>query len=136
VIKFKARLVAKGYVQQQGVDFKDVFAPVARADRIRAPLACIGCPGGVASASHGRQVGILERRPTRGSHVRAATTPGCVVDGKEDMVLRLDKALYELRLAPRAVYARGHGSSRLLVGVYVDDLRSPNSRSRCVPNFR
>lgn len=62
--------------------------------------------------------------------------PGCVVDGKEDMVLRLDKALYELRLAPRAVYARGHGSSRLLVGVYVDDLRSPNSRSRCVPNFR
>lgn len=98
--------MAKGYVQQQGVDFKDVFAPVARADRIRAPLACIGCPGGVASASHGRQVGILERRPTRGSHVRAATTPGCVVDGKEDMVLRLDKALYELRLAPRCLRPR------------------------------
>jgi hypothetical protein len=32
--------------------------------------------------------------------------PGCVVDGKEDMVLRLDKALYELRLAPRCLRPR------------------------------
>ena len=30
VMKHKARLVAKGYVQKQGVDFEEVFAPVAR----------------------------------------------------------------------------------------------------------
>ena len=30
VIKHKARLVAKGYAQVQGVDFEEVFAPVAR----------------------------------------------------------------------------------------------------------
>ena len=32
VIKHKARLVAKGYVQQQGINFEEVFAPVARLD--------------------------------------------------------------------------------------------------------
>jgi hypothetical protein len=39
VVKHKARLVAKGYVQQQGVDFEEVFAPVARLDTIRMILA-------------------------------------------------------------------------------------------------
>ena len=33
--KLKARLVAKGYVQQYGVDFEEVFAPVARLETIR-----------------------------------------------------------------------------------------------------
>lgn len=39
VDKFKARLVAKGYAQQQGVDYNEVFAPVARWDTIRMILA-------------------------------------------------------------------------------------------------
>src|SRR6185436_10151133 len=30
VVKHKARLVARGFVQQEGVDFDDAFAPVAR----------------------------------------------------------------------------------------------------------
>ena len=69
---------------------------------------------------------------------------GFVVAGKERKVLRLIKALYGLRQAPRAwyakldaslaslgflcstsehaVYTRGKNSHRLIVGVYVDDL--------------
>ena len=39
VIKHKARLVAKGYVQQEGIDFDEVFAPVARLDTVRVILA-------------------------------------------------------------------------------------------------
>ena len=39
VIKHKARLVAKGYVQRQGINFEEVFAPVARLDTVRVILA-------------------------------------------------------------------------------------------------
>jgi len=39
VDKFKVRLVAKGYAQQQGINYNEVFAPVARWDTIRMVLA-------------------------------------------------------------------------------------------------
>ncbi|XP_062213685.1 uncharacterized mitochondrial protein AtMg00820-like [Phragmites australis] len=39
VIKPKARLVAKGYVQRQGINFEEVFAPMARLDTVRVILA-------------------------------------------------------------------------------------------------
>lgn len=76
--------------------------------------------------------------------VYVAQPPGYVITGKEHHVLRLNKALYGLRQAPRAwyakldetlstlgfkrsplehvVYRRGDAHSYLLVGVYVDDL--------------
>ncbi|KAD2804663.1 hypothetical protein E3N88_38040 [Mikania micrantha] len=39
VVKYKARLVAKGNVQQLGIDFEVVFAPVAKIETIRLMLA-------------------------------------------------------------------------------------------------
>jgi hypothetical protein len=35
IVKHKARLVAKGYAQKAGIDFDEVFAPVARLDSVR-----------------------------------------------------------------------------------------------------
>jgi len=83
---------------------------------------------------------------------------GFVVEGQEHKVLWLTKALYGLRQAPRAwnakldqtlrvlgltnsdsehaVYTRGHGSSRLLVGVYVDDLVITGSDATEIGNFK
>ncbi|KAK2974849.1 hypothetical protein RJ640_027900 [Escallonia rubra] len=37
--KHKARLVAKGYPQLSGIDYNEIFAPAARLDTIRAPVA-------------------------------------------------------------------------------------------------
>lgn len=39
VIKHKARLLAKGYVQREGIDFEEVFAPIARLNTVRVILA-------------------------------------------------------------------------------------------------
>ena len=39
VVKHKARLVVKGYAQRRGVDFDEVFAPVARMEIVRVLLA-------------------------------------------------------------------------------------------------
>jgi hypothetical protein len=39
VVKLKARLVVKGFVQKQGVDFEEVFAPMARMESVRLILA-------------------------------------------------------------------------------------------------
>jgi hypothetical protein len=43
VIRNKARLVCKGYAQQEGIDFEETFAPVARLEAIRMFLALSSC---------------------------------------------------------------------------------------------
>jgi hypothetical protein len=39
VVKYKVRLVVKGYAQRRGIDYDEVFAPVARLDTIRLLIA-------------------------------------------------------------------------------------------------
>ena len=41
IVKYKARLVAKGYAQKQGVDYDEVYAPVARIETMRILLALV-----------------------------------------------------------------------------------------------
>jgi hypothetical protein len=67
IVKHKAHLVARGFVQQEGIDFDDTFAPVARMESVRLLFAlasiratplCVGCLGRLTCSSHGRQVGV------------------------------------------------------------------------------
>jgi hypothetical protein len=55
IVKHKARLVARGFLQQEGIDFDDAFAPMARMESVRLLLSSLG---GLACSSHGCQVGV------------------------------------------------------------------------------
>jgi hypothetical protein len=141
IVKHKARLVAKGYVQGPGIDFEEVFAPVARLESVRMLSAV--------AAHEGWEVHHMDAKSAflngeLQEEVYVVQPVGFVVKGAEHKVLKLKKALYGLRQAPRAwnvkldscllslcyqkskaehgVYVRGTGEAKLVVGVYVDDL--------------
>ncbi|CAM8953275.1 unnamed protein product [Rhodiola kirilowii] len=99
VEKYKARLVSKAYKQRYGIDYDEVFAPVARVDTIRL-LTAIAAQNqwkiyqmDVKSAFLN---GYLEEE------VYIDQPPGYVQRGHEDKVYKLKKALYGLKQAPRA----------------------------------
>ena len=141
VVKHKAPLVARGFVQQEGVDFDDAFAPVARMESVRLILALAAQEGW---RVHHMDVKSAFLNGNLREEVYVHQPPRFAIPGKEGKVLRLFKALYGLRQAPRAwnakldstlkgmgfeqspheaaIYRRGNGGTTLLVGVYVDDL--------------
>ena len=45
VVRNKARLVAQGYSQQEGIDYEETFAPVARLEAIQIFLAFAASKG-------------------------------------------------------------------------------------------
>src|SRR5438132_3655898 len=98
-MRHKARLVAKGYVQRQGVDFDEVFVLVARLESVRLLLAMAAQEGWII---HHMDVKSAFLNGELSEEVYVAQPPGFIEEGAEDKVLRLDKALYGLRQAPRA----------------------------------
>ncbi|KAL0363825.1 UNVERIFIED_CONTAM: Retrovirus-related Pol polyprotein from transposon TNT 1-94 [Sesamum angustifolium] len=99
VDKFKARLVVKGYAQKYGIDYTEVFAPVARMETVRLVIALATQKGwavyqlDVKSAFlHGELVeDVFVEQPC-----------GYIQKGKEEKVYKLKKALYGLKQALRA----------------------------------
>ncbi|KAK3133143.1 hypothetical protein QOZ80_6AG0532910 [Eleusine coracana subsp. coracana] len=155
IVKHKARLVARGFVQQEGIDFDDAFAPVARMESVRLLLALAAQEGWCV---HHMDVKSAFLNGDLKEEVYVHQPPGFVIPGKEDKVLRLRKALYGLRQAPRAwnakldstlkgmgfeqspheaaIYRRGNGGNALLVGVYVDDLVITGTKDAEVAAFK
>jgi len=140
--KFKARLVAKGYAQQYGLDYTEVFALVARRDTIRIILATTVQYGWTIFQLDMKSV-FLHGELKEDIYVQQPT--GFVKKEEEDKVYKLKKALYGLKLSPRAWYNKieayfvGNGFDRclceyilftkskeegkiLIVSLYVDDL--------------
>jgi hypothetical protein len=99
IVRHKARLVAKGYAQRQGVDFEEVFAPVARMETVRLLLAMAAHSGWEV---HHMDVKSAFLNGDLAEEVYVSQPPGYISTGKEQQVLKLRKALYGLRQAPRA----------------------------------
>ncbi|GJS82309.1 retrovirus-related pol polyprotein from transposon TNT 1-94 [Tanacetum coccineum] len=120
VIRNKARLVAKGYAQEEGIDFEESFAPVARLEAVRIF---------VAYAAH-KSFPIYQmdvkttflNGPLK-EEVYVAQPDGFVDPDHPDKVYRLRKALYGLKQALRAWY--DELSKFLISKGFTKDLRCP-----------
>nr|GFA19206.1 retrovirus-related Pol polyprotein from transposon TNT 1-94 [Tanacetum cinerariifolium] len=101
VIRNKARLVAVGYSQQEGIDYDETFAPVARIEAIRLFLAYAAHKDFTFFQMDVKTTflnGILKEE------VYVGQPSGFVSKQYPDHVYALDKALYGLKQAPRAWY--------------------------------
>ncbi|GJU11941.1 ribonuclease H-like domain-containing protein [Tanacetum coccineum] len=141
VVRNKARLVAQGHRQEEGIDYDEVFAPVARIEAIRLFLAFALFMGFIVYQMDVKSAFLYG---TIDEEVYVSQPPGFIDPGHPKKVYKVVKALYGLHQAPRAWYAtlssflKEHGYRRgsidktlfikknnkdiMLVQVYVDDI--------------
>ncbi|GKA17701.1 putative ribonuclease H-like domain-containing protein [Tanacetum coccineum] len=141
ILKNKARLVARGYRQEEGIDFEESFAPVARLEAIRIFLAFAAHMNMVV---YQMDVKTAFLNGNLREEVYVSQPDGFVDPDNPNHVYKLKKALYGLKQAPRAWYdmlssflisqdfskglvdptlfIRREGKELLLVQIYVDDI--------------
>jgi hypothetical protein len=101
VIRNKARLVAKGYLQVEGLDFDETYAPIGRLESIRILLAY--------ATYHGFKLYQMDVKsaflngPIK-EEVYIEQPPGFEDSEYPNYVYKLSKAHYGLKRAPRAWY--------------------------------
>ncbi|GAU29778.1 hypothetical protein TSUD_161830 [Trifolium subterraneum] len=153
--RYKAQIVAKGYKQKAGIDYDEVFAPIARMEIIRlliSQAAQFKWPIFQMDVKSAFLNGVLDEE------VYIEQPPGYMKVGKEEKVLKLKKALYGLKQAPRAwntrintyfkengfkqcpnedgLYVKKNGSNMLLVALYVDDLIFLGNNGQMIEEFK
>ncbi|GJU49259.1 retrovirus-related pol polyprotein from transposon TNT 1-94 [Tanacetum coccineum] len=154
VLNNKARLVARGFRQEEGIDFKESFAPVARIEAIRIF---------VANAAN-KNITIFQMDVKTAflngelkEEVYVSQPEGFVDQEYPSHVYKLKKALYGLKQAQRAWYdmlssflisqhlskgavdptlfTRKAGNDLLLVQIYVDDIIFASSNTALCNEF-
>ncbi|KAH9685562.1 Integrase catalytic domain-containing protein [Citrus sinensis] len=103
VVRNKARLVAQGYNQEEGIDFDETFAPVARLESIRMLLA-YACHKDFILYQMDVKSAFLNSYILEEVYVKQP--PGFENEKFPNHVYKLLKALYGLKQAPRAWYDR------------------------------
>ncbi|GKB84732.1 retrovirus-related pol polyprotein from transposon TNT 1-94 [Tanacetum coccineum] len=117
VLKNKARLVAQGFRQEEGINFEESFAPVARIEAI-----CIF----VANAAH-KNMTIYQMDVKTNflngklkEEVYVSQPEGFVDQDNPSHVYKLKKALYGV--VDPTLFIQQAGNELLLVQIYVDDI--------------
>ncbi|GJY99986.1 retrovirus-related pol polyprotein from transposon TNT 1-94 [Tanacetum coccineum] len=115
VLKNKARLVAQGFRQEEGIDFEESFAPVARIEAIRIF---------VANAAH-KNMTIYQMDVKTAflngelkEEVYVSQPEGFVDQDNPSHVYKLKKAIY----VDLILFTRKAGNDLLLIQVYVEDI--------------
>ncbi|GJQ98415.1 putative ribonuclease H-like domain-containing protein [Tanacetum coccineum] len=154
VIRNKERLVAQGHTQEEGIDYDEVFAPVARIEAIRIFLAYASYMGFTVYQMDVKSAflyGQIEEE------VYVCQPPGFEDPDHPDKVYKVVKALYGLHQAPRAwydtlaTYLLSNGFQRgqidqtlfiksqqghiLLVQIYVDDIIFGSTKKELCEEF-
>jgi len=141
IVRNKVRLVAKGYNQEEGIDYGETYAPVARLEAVRLLLA-YACMNGF--KLHQMDVKSAFLNGYIDEEVYVCQPPGFEDHKHPDYVFKLKKTLYGLEQALRQWYERlsnfllSHAYERgktdktlfikkafndiILVQVYVDDI--------------
>ncbi|GKA19438.1 putative ribonuclease H-like domain-containing protein [Tanacetum coccineum] len=141
MIRNKANLVAHGYTQEEGIDYNEVFAPVAKIEAIRLFLAYVSFKDFVVYQMDVNSAFLYGKIK---EEVYVCQPLGFEDPEFPDKVYKVEKALYGLHQAPRAwyetlsTYLLDNGFQRgqidktlfikriksdiLLVQVYVDDI--------------
>ncbi|GKE48534.1 putative ribonuclease H-like domain-containing protein [Tanacetum coccineum] len=122
VIKNKARLVAQGHTQEEGIDYDEVFAPVARIEAIRLFLAYASFKDFVVYQMDVKSAFLYEKIE---EEVYVCQPPGFEDPDFPDRRGHIDKTLF----------IKKEKSDILLVQVYVDDIIFGSTKKKMCNEF-
>eukprot|EP00253_Pinus_taeda_P004968 PITA_04968 len=91
VEKYKARLVAKGYSQVPGIDFGDIFSPVAKVTSVRLILAVVAAFDFEVEQMDAKTIFLHKDLE---EEIYMKQPEGFVVKGKKELLCKLKKSLF------------------------------------------